>query len=86
MLNDNLQIFENRDFGQVRVIEINNEPWFIGKDIATILGYTNTKDALKKHIDEDDKRLIQRSQIATFEIPNRGLTIISQLPRPSAVL
>jgi len=86
MINDNLQIFENRDFGQVRVIEINNEPWFIGKDIATILGYTNTKDALKKHIDEDDKRLIQRSQIATFEIPNRGLTIISQLPRPSAVL
>ena len=45
MKNNNLQIFENKDFGQVRILEINNEPWFIGKDIATILGYTNTKDA-----------------------------------------
>ena len=86
MINDNLQIFENRDFGQVRVIEINNEPWFIVKDIATILGYTNTKDALKKHIDEDDKRLIQRSQIATFEIPNRGLTIINESGLYSLIL
>lgn len=86
MTNNNLQIFENKDFGQIRVIEINNEPWFIGKDIATILGYTNTKDALKKHIDAEDKQLIQRSQIATLEIPNRGLTIINESGLYSLIL
>lgn len=44
--------FENQ---QVRTIEFENEPWFVGKDVATILGYKDTSDALKKHVDEDDK-------------------------------
>jgi len=50
-----LQIFENAEFGKIRVIEINNEPWFIGKDVAAILGYSNSRDALAKHIDNEDK-------------------------------
>ena len=41
---------------------INNEPWFVGKDVASVLGYANTKDALAKRVERDDKR---RSQIAT---------------------
>lgn len=44
--------FENQ---QVRTIEIENKPYFVGKDVATILGYKDTSDALKKHVDEDDK-------------------------------
>jgi prophage antirepressor-like protein len=50
-----MQIFENAEFGQVRTVVIDNEPWFVGKDIATILGYKDTSDALKKHVDEEDK-------------------------------
>jgi prophage antirepressor-like protein len=47
----------------VRVIMIEKEPWFVGKDVACILGYKNTKDALIKHVDEDDRMLIQLSDI-----------------------
>ena len=47
-----LKVFENPTFGQVRTIEIDNEPWFVGKDVAEALGYSNTRDALSKHVDE----------------------------------
>ena len=75
---ENLQVFMNEEFGQVRTVIINDEPWFVGKDVADALGYENTKDAIKKHIDEEDKQIIQRSQNTTFDIPNRGLTIINE--------
>lgn len=51
----NLQVFNNSEFGAVRVLEINQEPWFIGKDVAEVLGYSNSRDAIAKHIDKDDK-------------------------------
>lgn len=51
----NIQIFNNEQFGQVRVITKDGEPWFVGKDIATILGYKDTSDSLKRHVDTDDK-------------------------------
>lgn len=44
-----LKVFENPTFGQVRTVEIDNEPWFVGKDVAEALGYRDTSDALKKH-------------------------------------
>lgn len=50
-----LQIFSNEQFGQIRTIMIGNEPYFIGKDVALILGYKDTSDALKRHVDEEDK-------------------------------
>lgn len=50
-----LQIFVNKELGKIRALEINNEPWFVGKDVATILGYSNSSDALKVHVDEEDK-------------------------------
>lgn len=89
-----LQIFRNEEFGEIRTVQLNNETYFVGKDIATALGYKNTKDALLTHVDESDKRVIQRSEITTIEnnlpkdvfpvnfvsadIPNRGLTIINE--------
>lgn len=89
-----LQIFENEEFGEIRTVTINNEPWFVGKDVATALGYKNTKDAIISHVDDEDKTVIQRSEIATLEnhipedvlpmnfvsaeIPNRGLTTINE--------
>lgn len=73
-----LKIFENKEFGQIRIISINEEPWIVGKDAAKALGYENTKDALTRHVDDEDRRIIQRSQIPTLEIPNRGMTIINE--------
>lgn len=52
---EELKVFSNEAFGEVRTIEIDGEAWFIGKDVATALGYKDTSDALKKHVDEDDK-------------------------------
>lgn len=50
-----LQIFNSEEFGDIRTITINNEPWFVGKDVAVSLGYKDTSDALKKHVADEDK-------------------------------
>ena len=50
-----LMIFENEKFGFVRTVVIDNEPWFVGRDIARALGYKDTADAIKTHVDTDDK-------------------------------
>ena len=50
-----LQIFKNEQLGEVRVVEQDGEPWFVGKDVAGILGYKDTVNALKSHVDSDDK-------------------------------
>lgn len=71
---DNIKIFENPDFGKVRVVDIKGEPWFAGKDVAAVLGYTDTFGAIKKHVDDDDK---QNCQNSSFESP-RGLTFINE--------
>lgn len=97
-----LKIFENPAFGQIRTVEREGEPWFVGKDVAEALGYSNTKDALTAHVDEEDKSILQRSEIATIEnhipksalpmnftsadVPNRGLTIINESGLYSLVL
>lgn len=52
---NNLQIFNSEEFGEIRTVTIDNEPWFVGKDVATALGYKNTADAIGKHVDTDDK-------------------------------
>jgi prophage antirepressor-like protein len=52
---NNLQIFNSPEFGQVRTIQQNGEPWFVGKDVAEILGYTNPSKALVDHVDDEDK-------------------------------
>ena len=52
----NIQIFNNPEFGEIRTIDQNGEPWFVGKDVATALGYKDTVNALKSHVDEQDKR------------------------------
>ena len=79
---EEIKIFQNSDFGAIRTMEINDEPWFVGKDIAGILGYADTFGALKKHVDEEDK---QNCQSNSFESP-RGLTIINESGLYSLVL
>ena len=70
-----MQVFTNPEFGKIRTVAINGEPWLAGADVAKALGYKNTKDALATHVDGIDKRLLQRSDIATFEnhIPQSAL-------------
>lgn len=50
-----LQIFNNPEFGVIRAIEMNGEPWFVGKDVAEALGYSNPQKAIRDHVDDEDK-------------------------------
>lgn len=50
-----IQIFNNLEFGKIRTTEIDGEPWFVGKDVADALGYQNASKALQDHVDEEDK-------------------------------
>lgn len=60
-MND-LQIFSNPEFGQVRTVELDSQPWLVGKDVAEALGYKNPGKAIIAHVDEEDKRLEMLSQ------------------------
>lgn len=51
-----LNIFENAEFGQVRTVTINSEPWFVGKDVAGALGYAKSRNAIASHVSDEDKR------------------------------
>lgn len=53
-MND-LQLFNSPEFGVVRAVEVDGEPWFVGKDVAQALGYNDTDQALRKHVDDEDK-------------------------------
>lgn len=54
-MKNEITIFKNEQFGEVRTVLIDNEPWFVGKDVATILGYSNPQKALRDHVEEEDK-------------------------------
>lgn len=49
-------VFNNEEFGDVRTIMIDNEPWFVGRDVANILGYSNSRQAILTHVDDEDKK------------------------------
>ena len=55
MNNNEVKIFENEEFGKVRTVEVNGEPYFVGKDIADTLGYQNGSRDINRHVDEDDR-------------------------------
>lgn len=52
---NNLTVFENPEFGAIRTVELDGEPWLVGKDVAEALGYTNPRKALDDHVDPEDK-------------------------------
>lgn len=52
---NSLKVFENQEFGKIRISVIQSEPWFVGKDVAEILGYQRTADAIRAHVDVEDK-------------------------------
>lgn len=84
---NNLTVFKNKQFGEVRVIEQNGEPWFLGKDVAEILGYANTPKAIRDHVDDEDKlteRIVlsgqNREVIFINESGLYGLILSSKMP------
>lgn len=86
-MKNQLQIFENEEFGQVRVLEIDGEPWFVGKDTTAILGYQNGRDALRAHVDSEDKADVvihdgrqNRSMAVINESGLYSLILSSKLP------
>lgn len=72
-MND-LQIFNNEEFGQIRTVTIDNEPWFVGKDVAEALGYSEPRSAVSKKVDDTDKG------VAEMETPSgkQNMTIINE--------
>lgn len=82
-----LQIFKNPEFGAIRTIERGGEPWFVGKDVADNLGYTNAPKAIRDHVDDEDKlteRIVlsgqNRQAIFINESGLYSLVLSSKLP------
>ena len=61
-MQNQIEIFKNEDFGEIRTVIINSEPWFIGKDVADILGYADSSSAVSKNVDSDDKTTLLLQQ------------------------
>lgn len=79
---ENLQVFKNEEFGQVRTVTIDGEPWFVGKDVAVALGYEKPTDAVRKRVDEEDRG------ISKMETPSgaQQMTIINESGLYSLIL
>ena len=77
-----LKIFENAEFGSIRTVEINNEPYFVGKDVAEILRYGNPRQALKTNVDDEDKGVHSVDTLGG----NQNLTIINESGLYSLIL
>lgn len=71
---NNLRVFENKELGTIRSLEMNCEPYFVGNDIANILGYKNTRDALNKHVDSEDKGVAKCDTLGGIQ----ELTVINE--------
>lgn len=75
--------FENHE---VRSLLLNNEPWFVGKDVADVLGYSNSRKALNDHVDDEDKEVLTSRNVTLENIPNRGITVVNESGLYSLVL
>ena len=77
-----LQVFNNAEFGSVRSLMVNGEPYFVGRDVAKILGYANPNDALAKHVDEEDKGVAKCDTLGGIQ----ELTVINESGLYSLIL
>ena len=69
-----LNIFSNKEFGDIRIVMIDGEPWFVGKDVATALGYSNPRKAIADHVDSEDKGVTKCDTLGGIQ----ELTIINE--------
>lgn len=77
-----LQIFDNPEFGKIRTVERDGEPWFVGKDVAAALGYSNSRKALADHVDDEDKGVTKCDTLGGVQ----DLTVINESGLYSLVL
>ena len=77
-----IQVFNNTEFGEIRSMTINGEPWFVGKDVAAALGYERPDNAIRKHVDDEDKLTHQISASGQ----NRTMYIINESGMYSLIL
>ena len=82
MKENQIQIFNNTEFGEIRTMEIAGEPWFVGKDVATALGYKETAKAVREHVDTEDKG------VSVLDTPGgkQNLTVINESGMYSLIL
>ena len=86
-MGNEIRVFDNEQFGKVRTICIDGEPWFVGKDVAEILGYSRPADAIRGHVDEEDKGVAEmptpggkQKVIIINESGLYSLILLSKLP------
>lgn len=82
MKENKIEIFKNEEFGTVRTLTIDEKPYFVGKDVAEILGYADTDGAIRKHVDEDDKLTRQIDGVGQ----KRTVTVINESGLYSLIL
>lgn len=83
MENENkIQVFENSEFGKVRTLVIDGEPWAVGKDVAEALGYKNPRQAILDHVDPEDKGVVKRDSLGG----NQDTAIINESGLYSLIL
>ena len=78
---NNLTVFENPEFGAIRTVELDGEPWLVGKDVAETLGYTNPQKAVRDHVDEEDRTVND-----SFTVNGTPITLINESGLYSLVL
>ena len=83
-----IQTFISEEFGEIRTVIIDGEIWFVGNDVATALGYSNPRDALAKHVDDDDKKNFNLNTVANRDgiAGNPNVTLINESGFYSLVL
>ena len=88
MENNKLAVFSNPDFGEVRTLEIDGEPWFVGKDIAEALGYERGTKSIVDRVDDEDRKMIDGNTQSYFgiELGQRGGWIINESGLYSLIL
>ena len=79
-MENKIQIFENKEFGKLRTVEMNKEPWFVGKDVAEMLGYENQNRDIIRHVDEEDRFMLDgKTQYQKgIELGQRGGWLINE--------
>lgn len=80
------KIFKSEEFGEVRTAVIDGEAWFVGKDVADILGYQNGSRDINAHVDDEDRRIIKSTETVSLDIPSRGMLLINESGLYSLIL
>lgn len=81
-----IQVFNNPEFGEIRAVDLNGEPWFVGKDVAERLGYANPNEALTDHVDDEDKLNSKTLSSFSLNIGQRGGWLVNESGLYSLVL